>query len=89
MSQDESKEFLVDLEIKFDRLITNIDGVKDKQEEMLSNINKIKEAVYNPEQGLYARLKELESWKHTSSKMIWTLFTSIVGLVSAFIIKLF
>lgn len=89
MSQDESKDFLVDLEIKFDRLITNIDGVKEKQEEMLSNINKIKEAVYNPEEGLYARLKALENWKHTSSKMIWTLFTSIVGLVSAFIIKMF
>ena len=89
MSQDKDKDFLVDVEIKFDRLITNIDGVKEKQEEMLSNINKIKEAVYNPEEGLYARLKALESWKETSTKMIWTLFTSIVGLISAFVIKLF
>ena len=89
MSQDQGKDFLVDLEIKFDRLITNIDGVKEKQEEMLSNINKIKEAVYNPEEGLYARLKALESWKHTSSKMIWTLFSTVVGLISAFIIKMF
>tara|TARA_R100001509_G_scaffold66269_1_gene36732 strand:- start:47 stop:316 length:270 start_codon:yes stop_codon:yes gene_type:complete len=89
MSQEAGKDFLVDLEIKFDRLITNIDGVKEKQEEMLENINKIKEAVYNPDEGLYARLKALETWKDTSTKMIWTLFTSIVGLVSAFIIKLF
>tara|TARA_B100000700_G_C14824054_1_gene751395 strand:+ start:605 stop:874 length:270 start_codon:yes stop_codon:yes gene_type:complete len=89
MSQETNKDFLVDLEIKFDRLITNIDGVKEKQEEMLENINKIKEAVYNPDEGLYARLKALESWKNTSSKMIWTLFTSMVGLISAFILKSF
>ena len=31
MSQEAGKDFLVDLEIKFDRLITNIDGVKEKQ----------------------------------------------------------
>ena len=89
MSQETNKDFFVDLEIKFDRLITNIDGVKEKQEEMLENINKIKEAVYNPDEGLYARLKALESWKNTSSKMIWTLFTSMVGLISAFILKSF
>ncbi len=89
MFQETNKDFLVDLEIKFDRLITNIDGVKEKQEEMLENINKIKEAVYNPDEGLYARLKALESWKNTSSKMIWTLFTSMVGLISAFILKSF
>ena len=89
MSQETNKDFLVDLEIKFDRLITNIDGVKEKQEEMLENINKIKEAVYNPDEGLYARLKALESWKNTSSKMIWTLFTSMIGLISAFILKSF
>ena len=89
MSQETNKDFLVELEIKFDRLITNIDGVKEKQEEMLENINKIKEAVYNPDEGLYARLKALESWKNTSSKMIWTLFTAMVGLISAFVLKSF
>jgi hypothetical protein len=86
---EENNQFLSGLEVKFDRMLTNIDGVKDKQEEMLENINKIKEAVYNPDEGLYARLKSLESWKNTSSKMIWTLFTSMVGLISAFILKAF
>ena len=37
-----------------------IDTVKDKQEEMAEDIAKIKEAVYNPDSGLYARLRELE-----------------------------
>jgi len=50
-------------------------------------VAKIKEAVYNPDQGLYARLRELEAWKRTSSKMIWTLFTTVVGLIGAFVLK--
>ena len=70
-----------------DKLCNGIDVVSNKQEEMSEDIAKIKEAVYNPDQGLYARLRELESWKHTSSRMIWTLFTSVVGLIGAFILK--
>ena len=75
------------IEAKLDRLCSGVDVVKDKQEEMAEDIAKIKEAVYNPDEGLYARLRELESWKATSSKMIWTLFTSLVGLIAALVIK--
>ena len=64
-----------------------MDVMSDKQVQMSEDIAKIKEAVYNPDQGLYARLRELESWKKTSSRMIWTLFTTVVGLLGAFILK--
>ena len=76
-----------DIEIKLDRLCNGMDVVKEKQEEMAEDIAKIKEAVYNPDQGLYARLRALEAWQATSSKMIWPLFTTVVGLVGAFILK--
>jgi hypothetical protein len=76
-----------DIEIKLDRLCNGMDVVKEKQEEMAEDVAKIKEAVYNPDQGLYARLRALEAWQATSSKMIWTLFTTVVGLVGAFILK--
>lgn len=76
-----------DIQIKLDRLCNGIDIVKDKQEEMAEDIGKIKEAVYNPDEGLYARLRALEAWQATSSKMIWTLFTTVVGLVGAFVLK--
>ena len=78
---------LIEVRTKLDRLHISIDAVKEKQEEMSEDISKIREAVYNPDEGLYARLRELESWKSTSSKMIWTLFTSVVALVSAFVLK--
>ena len=72
---------------KFDRMIQSIETVKDKQEEMADDISKIKDAVYNPDEGLYARLRELESWKNTSSRLIWIIITSIVGLTVATIYK--
>ena len=67
--------------------MNNIDTVKEKQEEMAQDISKIKEAVYHPDQGLYARLKELESWKETSSRLTWLIITSVIGLTVATIYK--
>ena len=78
---------LMEIQVKIDKVCIGIEVVQDKQEEMSEHIAKIKEAVYNPDQGLYARLRELEAWKRTSSKMIWTLFTTVVGLIGAFVLK--
>jgi len=68
---------------KFDRMIQSIDSVKEKQEEMAEDVAKIKEAVYNPDSGLYARLRELESWKETSSRLLWMIITSVITLTVA------
>ena len=84
---EESKVCMLEMQTKLDRICSGMDVMKDKQEEMAEDVAKIKEAVYNPDQGLYARLRELEAWKRTSSKMIWTLFTTVVGLIGAFILK--
>jgi hypothetical protein len=83
----DNQEYLLDLQSKLDKVCNGIDVVQGKQQLMSDDIGKIKEAVYNPDQGLYARLRELESWKKTSSRMIWTLFTTMVGLIGAFILK--
>ena len=77
----------LEIQAKLDKICNGMDVMSDKQEIMSSDIAKIKEAVYNPDQGLYARLRELETWKRTSSRMIWTLFTSVVGLIGAFVLK--
>ena len=83
------QEHWLQLDVKIDKICNSVDHVKDKQEEMAEDIAKIKEAVYNPDEGLYARLRSLENWKDTSTKLIWTLFTSIAGIISAIIIKSF
>ena len=83
----EQQDLNLEIQSKLDRICNGMQVMSDKQEEMSEDIAKIKEAVYNPDQGLYARLRELESWKQTSSRMIWTLFTTVVGLVGAFVLK--
>ena len=80
---DKHIEALIELNGKFERLIENIQTVREKQEEMADGISKIKEVVYNPDSGIYARLRELESWKHTSSKLIWMVIASMVALGTA------
>ena len=74
---------LIDLNAKMERLMLGIDSVKEKQDEMALDIGKIKEAVYNPDEGLYARLRELETWKKNSSRLIWIIITALAGLTTA------
>lgn len=81
------QDYMLEMQSKLDRVCNGIDVMSDKQEQMSVDIAKIKEAVYNPDQGLYARIRELETWKRTSSRMIWTLFTTLIGLIGAFILK--
>ena len=87
MANDSAVAF-AEISGKFDQMIDKIETVKERQEEMAADISQIKEAVYNPDQGLYARLRELESWKDTSSRLIWIIITAIVGLTSATIYKI-
>ena len=65
-----------------------IELLLDKQDELADNISKIKEAVYNPDSGLYARLRDLdtriiqiEAWKTTNTRLMWLVGGSITGLV--------
>jgi len=62
--------------------------IKEKNEEMAEDISKVKDAVYHPDEGLYARLRELEGWKKTSSKLLWMLISSMIGVISYIITKI-
>jgi len=54
----------------------------DKQDEILADVRDVKTAIYNPDNGLYARLRELEQWKAGVSKFIWGFGLSIAGLIA-------
>ncbi len=86
---DDSAVTFAEMSGKFDQIMDKIETVKDRQEEMAEDISKIKEAVFHPDQGLYARLRELESWKETSSRLIWIIITSVAGLTVATLYKSF
>jgi len=74
---------IVELGGKIDRMADNIEVVKQRCEEMAISLGSVKKAVYDPDQGLYARLRELEQWKENTSRIIWVITTSVVGLATA------
>ena len=82
---DEESQMLT---VMMTEISTKMQVLLDKQDELADNIAKIKEAVYNPDQGLYARLtrldarlEALELWKNNNTKVLWIVTTVIVGLV--------
>ena len=52
-TQRQISSCLLDLSNKIERLIVS-------HTELAENITKLKEAVYNPDEGIYARIRELE-----------------------------
>ena len=77
----EHSETLIELNAKLERLLSGIDTLGINQERMGEDISKIKEAVYNPDEGLYARLRALEQWKENTSKIQWIVSSSVVILM--------
>jgi len=70
-------------------LSAKIQILLDKQDELAENISKIKEAVYNPDRGIYARLTRLdtrlellEGWRRNNTKVLWIITTVGLGLVT-------
>lgn len=69
-------------------LTVNIKHMDSKQDQMADDIKSIKEAIYNPETGLYARLRDVEQWQENMSRVIWTVGLGFIGLVSKAIMEL-
>lgn len=62
-------------------LTVNIKHMDTKQDQMINDLKSIKEAIYNPETGLYARVRDLEQWQQSMSKVIWSVGLGVVGLI--------
>jgi hypothetical protein len=69
-------------------LTVNIKHMDSKQDEMINDVKSIKEAIYNPETGLYARVRDLEQWQENMSRVIWTVGLGFIGLVSKAIMEI-
>tara|TARA_Y100000593_G_C4317014_1_gene341464 strand:- start:2702 stop:2965 length:264 start_codon:yes stop_codon:yes gene_type:complete len=71
------------LEIKND-----IERIAEKQDEMVRDMRDVKTAIYNPDSGLYARLRALEQWKEQTAKIQWGVIMAVVGLVTTTLYKM-
>ena len=61
--------------------------MKERQEMVASDVSKIKEAVYNPDNGLYARLRVLEEESKNRGKFLWLLLSMGIGSIGAAVIS--
>jgi hypothetical protein len=84
MTEEEHKQQLM---VMMTEMVTKMQVLLEKQDELAENIAKIKEAVYHPDRGLYARLSALssrldllEAWKASNTKILWLAVTVITGL---------
>tara|TARA_R110000772_G_scaffold199648_1_gene310300 strand:+ start:288 stop:545 length:258 start_codon:yes stop_codon:yes gene_type:complete len=84
MNNDE----ILDLKAAIMELTLNIRHMDSKQDEMIDDVKSIKEAIYNPETGLYARVRDLEQWQQNMSRVIWTVGLGLVGLVAKAIMEI-
>jgi len=78
MNTSTAVEF-TELKGQLQRIEDAIMTMKEKNEEMADDVTKIKEAIYNPDEGIYSRLKELEAWKASMSRVLWLLATGALG----------
>ena len=76
-----SENELQDLKDAIVNLTMQVQRMSDKQDEMLTDVRTIKDAVYHPEQGLYARVRDLEQWQQGMAKFIWTVGLAVTGLI--------
>ncbi|HBQ58436.1 MAG TPA: hypothetical protein DD671_02115 [Balneolaceae bacterium] len=83
-----SKEEILDLKHAIMELSVNIKHMDSKQDEMLQDVKSIKEAIYNPETGLYARVRTLEQWQANMSKIIWSVGLGFIGLLTKAIVEI-
>ena len=70
-----------------DKIVDSLETVKETQARMCDDISKIKEAVYNPDTGLYARLRTLEEDNKSKNKFLWLLLSLAIGSMGAAVIS--
>jgi len=70
-----------------DKIVDSLETVKETQARMCDDISKIKEAVYNPDTGLYERLRTLEEDDKSKNKFLWLLLSLGIGSMGAAIIS--
>jgi len=79
------------LDGKIDRLTDTIESIKFAQTDMYEKVTNIEKAIYNPDEGLYARLKEQESdledlkeFKANITKFLWIITSGMTGILIKF-----
>lgn len=87
---DHQSVTLIEIKGQIQHIIDGIYTIKEKQIALGEDVSRIKEAVYHPDVGLYARLRELdarikglESFRSNTTKIMWMIIVGCVTLAFA------
>ena len=87
---DHQSVTLIEIKGQIQHIIDGIDTIKEKQIALGEDVSRIKEAVYRPDVGLYARLRELdarikglEAFRSNTTKVMWMIIVGCVTLAFA------
>tara|TARA_R110000824_G_scaffold27888_2_gene94194 strand:+ start:158 stop:457 length:300 start_codon:yes stop_codon:yes gene_type:complete len=71
-----------------EKLLLGLEHISSNQNQMIDDVSKIREAVYNPDVGLYARLRIVEEEKKRATKFGWLVLSVFLGTFGAYIMNL-
>lgn len=88
--EDNTTNTLMEIKGQIQHIVDGIDTIKEKQILLAEDISRIKEAVYHPDVGLYARLRELdtrlktmESFRTNTTRFMWIVVVAGVSMFFA------
>lgn len=88
--EDNTTNTLIEIKGQIQHIVDGIDTIKEKQILLAEDISRIKEAVYHPDVGLYARLRELdtrlktmESFRTNTTRFMWIVVVAGVSMFFA------
>lgn len=91
MTQEQFEVTVTKLDGKIDRLTDSVEAIKDTQMEMNEKVTNIEKAIYNPDEGLYARIKQqeaeivdLKEFKANITKFLWIITSGMTGILIKF-----
>jgi methylase of polypeptide subunit release factors len=75
-STEDLRDLIIELDKKIDRVVSNMDYIRAKQDETNIDLARIKD----PDNGLFSRVKTLENWKDMHSKITIGAITTLSAL---------
>jgi hypothetical protein len=72
-----------DVLVALQRLIDQNSASASQNEELAKNVARFNHALYDPENGLFTRVKEISDWMHSQRQIVKWMFTSGVGVALA------
>tara|TARA_Y100000356_G_C11028152_1_gene167044 strand:+ start:230 stop:514 length:285 start_codon:yes stop_codon:yes gene_type:complete len=84
MEDNQFKILATEVKAGLELLSVKMDDIKEKQEEVASIVNRVEKSLYEPDQGLYARVRDLEQWKKNQSKMMAMVGTATISMMVYF-----